>query len=68
MKMPDNPLNSDPKIVSGAVCVGLLAIILQENYLKDVVEKLNINKNSKILVISTEGDTYPDNYRKIILE
>ena len=33
---------------------------------KIVKEKNLLNENSKVLVISTEGDTDPENYRKII--
>ena len=43
-------------------------ILQQPTYpnLKELKEKLKIDENSKILVISTEGDTDPDNYRKIV--
>lgn len=69
MRILGNPLKGDPKITSGesgAVGLGILSLILEENALKGIVEKLNINKDSKILIISTEGDTDPVNYRKIV--
>lgn len=69
MRILGNPLKSDPKITSGesgAVGLGILSLILEENALKGIAEKLNINKDSKILIISTEGDTDPVSYRKIV--
>ena len=33
---------------------------------KELREKLNLNKDSKILLFSTEGDTDPDKYKTIV--
>ncbi len=69
MRILANPLNGDPKVVSGesgAIGLGILSLILEEDGLKEIAEKLNINKDSKILVISTEGDTDPENYKRIV--
>ena len=69
MRILGNPLKGDPKVISGesgAVCLGMLSLILGDSNLKEIALKLKIDKNSKILVISTEGDTDPDNYRKIV--
>ncbi|MDI7817514.1 diaminopropionate ammonia-lyase [Clostridioides difficile] len=69
MRILANPLKGDPKVVSGesgAVGLGILSLILEEDGLKEIAEKLNINKDSKILVISTEGDTDPENYKRIV--
>lgn len=69
MRILGNPLKGDPKIISGesgAVGLGILSLILEENALKEIAENLNINKDSKILIISTEGDTDPVSYRKIV--
>lgn len=69
MRILGNPLIGDPKVISGesgAVGLGILSLILEENNLKEIAEKLNINKDSKILIISTEGDTDPEGYRKIV--
>jgi len=68
MRMLGNPLRGDPQVVSGesgAVGLGLLSLIIQDNQLKEIAEKLNISKDSKILVISTEGDSDPEGYREI---
>lgn len=69
MRILGNPLNGDDKVVSGesgAVGMGLLSLILDKSELKDCRKKLNLDKNSTILVISTEGDTYPERYRKVV--
>lgn len=69
MRILANPLKGDPKVVSGesgAVGLGVLSLILEDDGLKEIADKLNINKDSKILVISTEGDTDPENYKRIV--
>lgn len=69
MRILGNPLGDDPKVISGesgAVGVGILTMILQEESLKDLVEELKLGKDSRILIISTEGDTDPEHYRKIV--
>jgi diaminopropionate ammonia-lyase len=71
MRILGNPLKGDPKVISGesgAVGIGILNLILQKDDFKGIAEKLNINSKSNILVISTEGDTDPDNYRKVLSE
>ncbi len=63
-----NPIGNDPRIISGesgaAGLAALLAIFENKNlsYLK---EKL-FNNNSRVLLINTEGDTDPENFKKII--
>ena len=69
MRILANPLKGDPKVISGesgAVGLGVLSLILEEDSLKEIADKLNINKDSKILIISTEGDTDPENYKRIV--
>lgn len=69
MRILANPLKGDPKVISGefaAVGPGILSLILYEDRLKEIADKLNINKDSKIFIISTEGDTDPENYKKIV--
>ncbi|MBC2582802.1 diaminopropionate ammonia-lyase [Clostridium sp. DJ247] len=68
MRILGNPVKGDPQVISGesgAVGLGILSLIVEDNSLKDLVEKLNLNEKSRVLVISTEGDTDPVNYRKI---
>ena len=69
MRILGNPLKGDPKVISGesgAVCLGMVSLILGDSNLKEIALKLKIDKNSKILVISTEGDTDPISYREIV--
>ncbi|MBW9151052.1 diaminopropionate ammonia-lyase [Clostridium estertheticum] len=69
MRILGNPLKGDPKVISGesgAVCLGMVSLILGDDNLKEIAEKLKLNKDSKILIISTEGDTDPISYKKIV--
>ncbi len=64
-----SPLKGDPQIISGesgAVGMGLLSLIVEKQELKNMKELLKIDEQSKILLISTEGDTDPFAYRKIV--
>jgi len=59
----------DPKIVSGesgAVTTGFLYYLLHNKKFAPLCEKLKLNSESKVLLISTEGDTDPIMYRKIL--
>ncbi|MFV3011706.1 diaminopropionate ammonia-lyase [Clostridium botulinum] len=69
MRMLGNPIKEDKKIISGesgAVTAGLLKVIMTEEDMKELREQLNLDENSRILLFSTEGDTDPDKYRKIV--
>ena len=69
MRLLDKPRGSDPAIVSGesgAVGVGTLAGILQEEELHDLCWTLGLDERSRVLCISTEGDTDRTNYQKIL--
>ncbi len=69
MRILGNPLQGDKKVVSGesgAVTTGILYSILKNENLKELKEQFKIDENSKILLISTEGDTDPVHYRKIV--
>ena len=62
-------LDGDPAIVSGesgAATLGALERILSDELLADVKAAMGLNAESVILLISTEGDTDPGNYRRII--
>ena len=63
-------LASDPqKIVSGesgAVTAGLLKVLLTEPKYESICRNLKFDRNSVVLLFSTEGDTDPENYRRII--
>ena len=69
MRVLGNPLPGDEPIVSGesgASCFGLVVEVLQDKDLAWLKEQLGLNAESKILCISTEGDTDKANYRSIV--
>jgi len=69
MRMLGNPLKGDDRVISGesgAVTLGLLARIMEKPELSPLKQALNIQASSKVLLFSTEGDTDPAMYRKIV--
>ncbi len=69
MRMLGAPIKGDSQVVSGesgAVSMGLIASIMKSDDLKDLREELKLDENSVVLMFSTEGDTDPDNYRRIV--
>lgn len=69
MRVLGNPLGSDPRIISGesgAVTTGLTAEVMGRDDLTSLRERLNLDQDSAILCISTEGDTDQENYRSIV--
>jgi len=63
------PLRGDPQIISGesgAVTMGLLCAVMERESLKDLRRDLGLDKNSRVLLFSTEGDTDPEKYRRIV--
>lgn len=71
MRLLAHPNGNDPKVISGesgAVTTGLVNALLSNPEYKDMKEELSIDKDSVILVFSTEGDTDPENYKRIIEE
>ena len=71
MRMLNAPLKGDPQVLSGesgAAPFGTLATIMMDDEYKELREKLNLTKDSKVLLFSTEGDTDPQRWRNIIWE
>ena len=69
MRMLAAPLPNDPAVVSGesgAVGMGVIASLMQNPKYAKLKSELELDKNSSVLLFSTEGDTDPDKYRKII--
>lgn len=69
MRVLGNPLGDDPRVISGesgAVTLGLLFVLMTDPDLEAAKSKLGLNKDSRILLFSTEGDTDPDSYRSIV--
>jgi diaminopropionate ammonia-lyase len=63
------PLPGDKRIISGesgASSMGFLTELLTNPKLANLRNEAGIDKNSQILLFSTEGDTDPENYREIV--
>jgi diaminopropionate ammonia-lyase len=64
-----HPLGTDPRIVSGesgsSGLAALLALTTSEK-LAGVRSQLPLNQNSRVLLINTEGDTDPVNFKNIV--
>lgn len=69
MRILGNPLPGDPRIISGesgAATIGFVAEVLQNSRLEELRKALRLDRNSRILCFSTEGDTDRENYRRIV--
>ena len=69
MRILGNPLDDDPRVISGesgAVTTGLIAELMQNTSLDYLRDRIGLNKDSRILCISTEGDTDRTNYRRVV--
>jgi diaminopropionate ammonia-lyase len=63
------PLKGDPAVISGesgAVTMGILFEIMKNEKLIDLKDALKLDESSKVLLFSTEGNTDPDFFRKIV--
>ncbi|MCF0149405.1 MAG: diaminopropionate ammonia-lyase [Clostridium sp.] len=71
MRVLGNPLRKDNKVISGesgAVTLGLVYELMTNPEYKELKESIGLDKNSKVLLFSTEGDTDPDKYTEIVWE
>lgn len=71
MRIYATPLAGDPMVISGesgAVTLGALVATLKENGAEELRDYLDINEDSQILFINTEGNTDPVHFRQIIWE
>ena len=69
MRILGNPLAGDPAITSGesgAVSVGIIEQLMINPHFAQARDDLQLNESSRILVLSTEGDTAPDAYRRLV--
>ena len=69
MRILANPMGNDAKIIageSGAVGIGALAHIMKDKKLSDFKKALNLNENSRVLIISTEGATDVKRYFDVV--
>lgn len=69
MRVLSSPCKEDKRVISGesgALGVGFLSTICDLEGYEYIREKMKLNKNSRVLLINTEGDTDPDMYKKIV--
>ncbi|MDR2798528.1 MAG: diaminopropionate ammonia-lyase [Treponema sp.] len=69
MRVLGAPLRGDRQVISGesgAVTTGLLMAMLEHDEYRDLRESLGLHGDSVVVVFSTEGDTDPERYRKIL--
>ena len=69
MRALAHPQGSDPAVVSGesgAIGTGLIRAIMTDPAYAELKDALGLGKDSVVLLFSTEGDTDPENYRKIV--
>ena len=69
MRVLGAPLKGDPRVISGesgASSMGFLTALLTDPAMAELRREAGIDKNSQILLFSTEGDTDPDSYRRIV--
>ena len=69
MRVLGAPLASDPRVISGesgAASMGFLMELLTNDSLSDLRRRAGIGRDSQILLFSTEGDTDPGNYRRVV--
>ena len=69
MRMLSAPVKGDPRVISGesgAVGMGLLSTIMQDEDYKELREYLGLDQSSQVLMFSTEGNTDPLKFRRVI--
>lgn len=69
MRVLGNPLARDPRIISGesgAVGMGVLAAILHSPEREAFLARLGLDASSRVLLISSEGDTDQQHYREVV--
>jgi diaminopropionate ammonia-lyase len=63
------PIQGDPIVKSGesgAVGMGLLCAIMEDEAYAGLREKLGLDRFSQVLLFSTEGDTDPEKYARVV--
>ncbi|MDY0149165.1 MAG: diaminopropionate ammonia-lyase, partial [Kiritimatiellia bacterium] len=71
MRVYGVPVANDPFIVSGesgAVTLGALMFISECASLADLKAELALDATSQVLLINTEGNTDPQNFRRVVWE
>ncbi|MBS6953838.1 MAG: diaminopropionate ammonia-lyase [Enterocloster asparagiformis] len=68
MRMLAAPLKGDPQVISGESGAAPFGTLAAMRDYKDLKEAVGLDKNSKVLLFSTEGDTDPEYYKRIVWE
>ncbi len=71
MRVYGVPLQGDPSIISGesgAVTLGALMYLMQHPSGKQFCEELKLGPDSQVLLINSEGNTSPDDFRYVVWE
>jgi diaminopropionate ammonia-lyase len=69
MRILGNPLKGDDCIISGesgSVTTGLVYELLRNSTFEELSKEIGLRSDSKVLIISTEGDTDPEYYRSVL--
>ncbi len=69
MRVYGVPLSGDPFVVSGesgAATLGALMFIMQRPEYEPLRDKLGLDRHSEVLLINSEGNTDPDDFRKVV--
>ena len=71
MRVYGVPLQGDPVVISGesgAVTLGALMYIMQHRTGREFREQLGLGPESQVILINTEGNTSPDDFRYVVWE
>ena len=71
MRVYATPLSGDPFVVSGesgAVTLGALMFVAEYPEFAELKEYLNLGPGSQVLLINSEGNTDPDEFRRVVWE
>lgn len=71
MRVYGNPIKGDPRVISGesgAVTLGVLYYLRKLSEDPKACEEISLDSNSRVLLISTEGDTDLAKYQQVVWE
>lgn len=71
MRVLAAPLPGDPRVTSGesgAAGLGMLLEALGSPQQEELRRELGLDENARVLLFSTEGDTDPEKYRRVVWE
>jgi len=67
MRLLGNPLGNDPAIIAGESAVAGLAALIAASFHDELRDTIGLDKQSRILLIGSEGATDPEIYKQIML-